>query len=130
MFSKWTFSLLALSAAITGINAATTCNVLKYGAVANNVTDLGPAILKAYSNCVAKTTGATLLIPKGTYLLATNAVLGGSNWIFNLQGTIYIPFHTNLGGTMLQWNNCDKITFTGGGIINGQGELFFFIAIN
>jgi rhamnogalacturonan hydrolase len=42
------------------------CNVLDYGAVADNSTDIGPAILKTYSECVSGG-NATLYIPPGSY---------------------------------------------------------------
>jgi hypothetical protein len=45
---------------------STICNVLDYGAVADNSTDIGPAIEKAFSSC-ASSGGATIYIPPGTY---------------------------------------------------------------
>lgn len=42
------------------------CNVLDYGAVADNKTDIGPAISSAFTEC-ASTGGATLYIPPGSY---------------------------------------------------------------
>lgn len=42
------------------------CNVLDYGAVADNATDIAPAIEKAFSSC-AISGGATIYIPPGTY---------------------------------------------------------------
>lgn len=42
------------------------CSVLDYGGVADNATDVGPAILKAFSEC-ASTGGATIYIPPGSY---------------------------------------------------------------
>jgi rhamnogalacturonan hydrolase len=42
------------------------CNVLDYGAVADNSTDLGPALKSAFSSC-AITGGATIYIPPGSY---------------------------------------------------------------
>lgn len=42
------------------------CNVLDYGGVADNSTDLAPAIEKAFSSC-AISGGATIYIPPGTY---------------------------------------------------------------
>lgn len=53
--------------ALTPLSAKTTvCNVLDYGAVADNSTDIGPAILSAFTNC-AKAGGATIYIPPGSY---------------------------------------------------------------
>jgi len=45
---------------------STICNVLDYGAVADNKTDIGPAILKAFSSC-ASSGGATIYVPPGSY---------------------------------------------------------------
>lgn len=45
---------------------STVCNILNYGAVADNKTDVGPAILLAFSSCAIKG-GATLYIPPGSY---------------------------------------------------------------
>jgi rhamnogalacturonan hydrolase len=45
---------------------STVCNVLDYGAVADNSTDLGPAITEAFSEC-ASGGGATIYIPPGSY---------------------------------------------------------------
>ena len=42
------------------------CNVLDYGGVADNSTDIGPAITLAFSSC-ASTGNATLYIPPGSY---------------------------------------------------------------
>jgi hypothetical protein len=42
------------------------CNILDYGGVADNATDVAPAIEKAFSSC-AITGGATIFIPPGTY---------------------------------------------------------------
>lgn len=53
--------------ALTPLSAKTTiCNVLDYGGVADNSTDIGPAILSAFTNC-AKAGGATLYVPPGSY---------------------------------------------------------------
>lgn len=42
------------------------CNVLDYGAVADNKTDIGPAILSAFTKC-ASAGGATIYVPPGSY---------------------------------------------------------------
>jgi rhamnogalacturonan hydrolase len=42
------------------------CNVLEYGGVADNKTDIGPAIKSAFSSC-AIGGGATIYIPPGSY---------------------------------------------------------------
>lgn len=42
------------------------CNVLDYGAVADNKTDIGPAISSAFTSCVVGSK-ATLYIPPGSF---------------------------------------------------------------
>lgn len=44
------------------------CNVLDYGAVADNSTDLGPALTDAFKACID---GELVYIPSGNYLLKT-----------------------------------------------------------
>jgi rhamnogalacturonan hydrolase len=58
--------------ALTPLSKKTTvCNVLDYGAVADNKTDIGVAIAAAFTKC-AKAGGATLYIPEGNYLRKLN----------------------------------------------------------
>jgi hypothetical protein len=53
--------------AITPLSSKTkVCNILDYGAVADNKTDIGPAIKSAFSSC-AISGGATIYIPPGSY---------------------------------------------------------------
>jgi rhamnogalacturonan hydrolase len=53
--------------ALTPISAKTKIrNILDYGGVADNKTDIGPAIELAFSSC-AVSGGATLYIPPGSY---------------------------------------------------------------
>jgi rhamnogalacturonan hydrolase len=64
------------------------CNILSYGAKADGKTDIGPAILSAFTNC-AKAGGATIYIPPGNYAQSTWITLsGGSHYAFQLDGII------------------------------------------
>lgn len=45
---------------------STVCSVLDYGGVADGKTDIGPAILSAFTECASKG-AATLYIPPGNY---------------------------------------------------------------
>jgi len=65
-----------------------TCNVLDYGARADNKTDVGPAIITAYKNCVMKTPGSTILVPAGDFLLDSNVDLGGSGYTLQIDGPL------------------------------------------
>jgi len=109
---------------IGGVHSAKTCSVLDYGGKADNRTDVGPAMLNAYKSCVSGTAGAVLLVPTGSYVLDSNVLLGGSNYVVQIDGTITIAFNTKLAGTMIQWNNCQAITLQGSGKIAGQGSLW------
>jgi len=97
---------------------------LNYGGKADNKTDVGPAILSAYENCVAQNAGSILLVPSGRFLLNSNVKLGGSDYTVQIEGTITLAFNTELAGTMIQWNNCNRIILQGSGEINGQGSLW------
>jgi rhamnogalacturonan hydrolase len=103
---------------------AKTCSVLDYGGKADNQTDVGPAVLSAYNNCVKDSTGNTLLVPSGLFLLKSNIQLGGSGYTVQIDGTITIAFITTLAGTMLEFTNCKAITLTGSGKILGQGTFW------
>lgn len=53
--------------ALTPLSSKTKiCNILDYGGVADNSTDIGPAIKSAFSEC-AINGGATIYIPPGSY---------------------------------------------------------------
>ncbi|KAJ7161098.1 pectin lyase-like protein [Mycena filopes] len=121
--------LLALAlAAITPAAAFIECNVLNYGAVADNTTDLGPALTKAWTTCVipnVKTTVATdvlLYVPAGNFLLKSNVVFDdAANWNLHIAGNIYLPYIPTLTGTMLTFENCQNILLNGPGAIFGNG---------
>jgi rhamnogalacturonan hydrolase len=110
--------LLVLPVVLTLVSTAwavKTCNVLNYGAVADNSTDVGPAITSAYANCVAKavTTSASdtvLLVPSGDFLLASNVLFTKPKYFtLTINGDLYMPFDPSLKGTMLQWNVRERI---------------------
>ncbi|KAJ7055224.1 pectin lyase-like protein, partial [Mycena amicta] len=118
-------SLLALSSAV---HAFIECNVLSYGAVADNTTDLGPALTNAWQQCVipnVKTTVATdvlLYVPAGNFLLKSNVVFDdAANWNLHIAGNIYLPYIPTLTGTMLTFENCQNILLNGPGAIFGNG---------
>ncbi|CAK5262303.1 unnamed protein product [Mycena citricolor] len=122
------FVSLAILALALPTHAIVTCNVLNYGGVADNKTDIGPALSAAWTKCVipnVKTTVATdvqLLVPAGSFLLASNVLFNhAANWNLHLAGNLYLPFDPNLGGTMLQWQNCNNILVNGPGSIFGNG---------
>ncbi|KIP07995.1 glycoside hydrolase family 28 protein [Phlebiopsis gigantea 11061_1 CR5-6] len=100
----------------------TTCNVLSYGGSVGS-SDIGPAILSAFNNCVLKNTGSTLYIPPGSYNMATWVTLkGASNWALQIDGVITRTATT--GGHMIIVQNANDFEMwssTGDGAIQGHG---------
>jgi rhamnogalacturonan hydrolase len=100
-------SLLLSTNAVLGY---VTCSVLDYGAVADNSTDLGPAMLSAWKNCViphatSTATDTLLYVPAGNFRLNSNVVMSGAvNFNLHIAGSIYLPFNPSLGGTMIEFD--------------------------
>jgi hypothetical protein len=83
-------------------------SILKKKIQADNTTDLGPALTKAWNSCVipqVTTTVATdvlLYVPAGNFLLKSNVVFDDAkNWNLHIAGNIYLPYIPTLTGTML-----------------------------
>ncbi|KOS41525.1 hypothetical protein ACN38_g7604 [Penicillium nordicum] len=109
------------------------CNILDYGAVADNKTDISTALETTFSDCVRKNPGSRLIVPEGEYLIERGVTLiNGTNWAFQLDGLITAAY----GG---DWNiarillglNIDKIAVdfefyssNGKGAFQGQGYLY------
>ncbi|KAJ7726842.1 pectin lyase-like protein [Mycena maculata] len=120
--------LATLALTATPVTAFIECNVLNYGAVADNSTDLGPALTKAWTQCVipqVTTTVATnvlLYVPAGNFLLASTVTFDdAANWNLHIAGNIYLPYNPALTGTMLTFENCQNILLNGPGAIFGNG---------
>ncbi|KAI0338434.1 rhamnogalacturonan-hydrolase [Trametopsis cervina] len=99
------------------------CNVLNYGGTVGS-SDIGPAIGRAFSQCVATATnGATLYVPPGNYNMQTWQTLNhGSKWAFQLDGIITRTSTT--GGNMIVIQNANDFEFfssTSKGAIQGNG---------
>ncbi|KAH9207639.1 rhamnogalacturonase rhgA [Leptodontidium sp. 2 PMI_412] len=99
------------------------CNVLNYGANADNRTDVGPAITSAFAACKG---GGIVWIPSGDYAMATWVTLsGGSGRALQLNGTLYRESTT--GGHMIVVQNTKDFEFFSGtsqGAIQGFGYTF------
>ncbi|KAG8987281.1 hypothetical protein FRB94_005166 [Tulasnella sp. JGI-2019a] len=108
----------------TAAKRATICNVLNYGGTIGS-SDIGPAILSAYTNCVKTSSTATLYIPPGSYSMATWVTLdAGSHWALQLDGVITRTSTT--GGHMFIIQNANDFEFfssTSAGAIQGAGYL-------
>jgi len=104
-----------------------TCNVLDYGAKADNSTDLGPALMSAWNNCViphatSTATDTLLLVPSGNFLMKSTVTFNNAqNWNLHITGNVYLPFDPNLTGTMFTFQNCNNIVLNGPGAIYGNG---------
>jgi len=99
-------------------SAIKTCNVLDYGAKADKATDLGPALLSAFTACKA---GGTVIVPSGDYVLATWVTFeGGKAWALQLDGVIYRT-GTSAGNMLFVRNANDFEMFSskGEGAIQG-----------
>ncbi|KAL1878126.1 hypothetical protein VTK73DRAFT_8006 [Phialemonium thermophilum] len=101
----------------------TVCSVLKYGAVADKSTDIGPAIQAAFAACKD---GGTVYVPPGDYAMATWVSLsGGHGWAFQLDGIIYRT--GTAGGHMIFIEKAKDFEFyssTSKGAIQGYGYEF------
>ena len=98
--------------------AKKTCNVLNYGAKADKTTDVGPALLSAFTACKS---GGTVVVPAGDFAIKTWVTFeGGKAWALQLDGTIY---RTGTGsGNMLfvrNANDFEMFSSTGKGAIQG-----------
>ncbi|KAJ5355541.1 uncharacterized protein N7496_012753 [Penicillium cataractarum] len=106
------------------------CNVLNYGAVADNSTDISFAVEKAFTECVLQSPGSRLIIPKGEYLLSRSVVLSNAtNWAFQLDGLITAAYDGNWTvdrDLILQgFAGSDLINST----INGEGDGKFLLDV-
>jgi len=103
--------------------AKKTCNVLNYGAKADQTTDLGPPLASAFAACK---TGGTVVIPSGNYALATWVTLnGGSAWALQLDGTIYRT--GTAGGNMIfieHTSDFEMFSSNARGAVQGNGYTF------
>ncbi|KAF8196296.1 pectin lyase fold/virulence factor [Mycena galopus ATCC 62051] len=120
--------LLAVVLSVGRAAAFIECSVLDYGAVADNTTDLGPALTAAWTECVIPQVTTTvadavlLYVPAGNYLLASTVTFNSAaNWNLHIAGSIFLPFNPDLTGTMLTFENCQNILFDDPGAIYGNG---------
>ncbi|PMD24596.1 glycoside hydrolase family 28 protein [Hyaloscypha hepaticicola] len=113
--------------ALTPLSSKTkVCNILDYGAVADNSTDIGPAIKSAFASC-AISGRATIYIPPGSYSLQTGVVLNkGSSYAFQIDGLITLTSNGSFSGNAIVIENASDVevfSSNGLGAINGQGYI-------
>ncbi|KAK9575064.1 hypothetical protein V6Z90_010061 [Aspergillus fumigatus] len=106
------------------------CNILSYGAVADNTTDISTSLESAFNWCVRPNPGSRLVVPEGQYLISRGVVLSNAtNWAFQLDGLITVAYGGNwtidralilqgLAGT-------DVLNTT----INGEGDQKFLLDV-
>ncbi|CAI7647191.1 unnamed protein product [Penicillium viridicatum] len=106
------------------------CNILDYGAVADNKTDISTALETTFSDCVRKHPGSRLIVPEGEYLIERGVtLLNGTNWAFQLDGLITAAY----GG---DWNIARELLLQGfagteiiNATINGEGDNKFLLDV-
>ncbi|KAH8594647.1 pectin lyase fold/virulence factor, partial [Bisporella sp. PMI_857] len=94
--------------------------------MADNKTDLGPALSSTFSSCI-KGNAATLYIPPGSYSIATGVILtGGSGWAMQIDGLITLTSGGSFGGNAIvikDANDVEVFSSNGLGAIDGQGYI-------
>ena len=75
------------------------CNVLSYGGKADNTTDSGLSLAATFAACKS---GGTIIIPSGSYAMATWVTVNeGNAWVLQFDCIIY---HTGTpNGTIIVW---------------------------
>lgn len=104
------------------------CNVLDYGAIADNATDISPALNLAFSDCVLKNENSRLYVPEGEYLLNQSVVLSNATaWALQLDGLITAAY----GGNWSVERELILQGFAGAEVlnstINGEGDQKFLL---
>ncbi|KAJ3242617.1 hypothetical protein HDU81_000062 [Chytriomyces hyalinus] len=107
------------------VTPGTVCNMLTY-ASQGKLADYGPAIWKAYTDCIQTKKGNVLLIPEGTYdVNMFGQFTRTSDWTFQLDGNLNLLFAPDRnGGTLLQWNRVSNVVLQGKGTIFGNGAIW------
>ncbi|CAI7638895.1 unnamed protein product [Penicillium pancosmium] len=106
------------------------CNILHYGAIADNSTDVSDSVEKAFTECVTKHPGSRLIIPEGEYLLNRSVVLSnGTNWALQLDGLVTAAYGGN-------WSVDRELILQGSAgvglinsTINGEGDQRFLLDV-
>jgi hypothetical protein len=106
------------------------CNILNYGAIADNSTDISNSVEDTFTECVTKHPGSRLIIPEGNYLLNRSVVLSnGTNWALQLDGLITAAY----GG---DWSVERELILQGSAgvelinsTINGEGDQRFLLDV-
>lgn len=106
------------------------CNILDYGGVADNSTDVSTSIETTFKECVLANPGSRLVVPEGDYLVNRSIVLSnGTNWAFQLDGLITAAY----GGNWTVERELILQGFAGvqnlNSTINGEGDGKFLLDV-
>lgn len=103
--------------------AVKTCNVLDYGAKADLSTDLGAALVSAFTACKS---GGLVYVPEGDYAMTTWATLDkGTAWALQLDGVIYR--NSTEGANMIMIEHAtdfEMFSSNSAGAMQGLGYVF------
>lgn len=129
MISQFLLIFILVSFIFQDVSAVTTCNVLSFGAVADNKTDIGPALMKAFEcaqkSITKKASDTVILVPEGNYRWASKVVFAKSQFItVTIRGSLYMPYDPKLEGNMMLFSHCNNIIFNGNGRIHGNGDRY------
>ncbi|CAN0891007.1 G9 [Linum grandiflorum] len=98
-------------------------DITKYGAVADEKTDISQALTKAFGEACQSRAPATIVIPPGTYLCGqTNlkAPCTAPSITFQVLGTIKAPSDI-AGDTWFLFDNINNLNIVGNGVFDGLG---------
>ncbi|KAJ5371377.1 uncharacterized protein N7496_007469 [Penicillium cataractarum] len=105
--------------------AIKTCNVLDYGAVADNSTDVGQPIADAFADC---SSGGLVYVPEGNYAMQTWVSLAdGVGWALQIDGVIYRAANPSSQSYMIEisgGSDFELFSSTSAGAIQGSGYLY------
>lgn len=106
------------------------CNIINYGAIADNSTDVSQSIEETFKECVVDNAGSRLIIPEGNYLLNRSVVLSNAtNWALQLDGLVTAAYGGN-------WTIDRNLILAGSAgveiinsTINGEGDGRFLLDV-
>ncbi|XP_047326296.1 exopolygalacturonase-like [Impatiens glandulifera] len=120
--------LLLISTAAVSVSAAVkpkTFNVVKYGAVANGVSDISQAFMKAWEEACEWKGVSRVLIPHGTYRLNSVVFRGPCNnlMVVIVKGVLRAPTDPNLffSDHWISFRYLNGLVIKGGGSLNAEG---------
>ncbi|KAL8475445.1 hypothetical protein ACS0TY_028195 [Phlomoides rotata] len=129
---KMAAPIVSYGGAVDASSTSTTFNVLQYGAKGDGIADDTKAFESAWADS-CKVQGSVMLVPSGSVFLVKPITFSGPNCqpniVFQLDGKIIAPKNAGAWGSgLLQWLNFSKlkgITIKGGGVIDGQGSVWW-----